>query len=1309
MKVVWRRAIHTIHHVRMNRGAGTRIRLAAIAGSVLGIGLLSAALWQGAILSRHNTIQQLQNIPVNSAVRLVGVVTYADQPDSKVWIQDETGAIPLSINPQAAGVHVGETVVVSAIKTSHYDPLQGPVSVGLSHVRIHSTTAHVRLPQPYPVALASFPASEKNGIRIQISAIVRSAKKDPYGRARLSIGDAGREIDLFVAHPERDDSTLIDSRIRVTGVPEQIRTPAGAPLHNRMWVASSRDIQVEQPAPQQTRLFSVRSLYLGNRKLDGHRIRMRGTIVAVSPASLLLEDHWGEIVCRLDSPASLKIGSSVEVEGFPTRQGVSIDLFHARATPIPRQELPVADGNGATLRTLTTVAAVRALSAADAAQALPVRITSTITYVDPPRRHLFIQEKSGGIFVKYSGDHPELQVGRHVTVVGITNPGDFAPVIVAPQFRISGSAPLPVPVPATPEAAAAGSLDSQYVSMDGVVHAFTVGEEPGHPTLTFELLAPLGQVHVYTSPFFPDLDQVRDLEDAKVRIRGVLGTVFNSRRQLVGYQLLIESRSAIEVIEPAAPHPFSMAATPIGSLLRYSPDARFGHRVKVEGTVTLVESGFLYLQDASDGVEIRGDTRSIRVGEKVEALGYPTLVGRYSPIMTDAVFRSTGQTGSVPPRILSAESIHQGLEDSLLVSVEGTVLMTLDSPERKSLVLQSGIRTFTAQLDSTDEGPPEEIRDGTVLRLTGVCSTQLDRGRLYRILEEDPDSFQILLRSPRDLAVIRPAPFWTLHTTLALLGVSSLLMLAILVWVSLLRRRVRLQMAALQKASETAQAIKDLSIAMQNLSREERFDTQVSVRGSEEIAQLVIGFNRVLTELRLRDRARREAEARLQNISLMDNLTGLPNRRLLSDRLSQNIAKARRENQMVALLYIDLDGFKLVNDSLGHSIGDVLLGRVAQRLKGRFRQSDTVARIGADEFALVLDQMQNQEDVQKTAENLLDVLNLPFQIEGQSVRIGASIGISIFPGNAQEADQLLQQADCAMYAAKRNGKNRVVRYGDDLGNAARERLTLEGELRRAIAEGQISVHYQPEFDLATDCIVRFEALARWTHPRLGNIPPVSFIPVAEESGLIVPLGAYIMERACREALLWQKMANHSIQVAVNVSSVQFARESFLEEVQSILRRTGLQPSLLQLELTESATLTGIERAADTMRRLKALGVSVAMDDFGTGYSCLSYLPRLSFDALKIDRSFVNELMVRPEIRAFVQSILTLAHNLNMRVIVEGIETREQLELVKALGSDEAQGYLLGRPSANPAEQLRHPWHASDNPQSDPAHNLEVVS
>ena len=420
---------------------------------------------------------------------------------------------------------------------------------------------------------------------------------------------------------------------------------------------------------------------------------------------------------------------------------------------------------------------------------------------------------------------------------------------------------------------------------------------------------------------------------------------------------------------------------------------------------------------------------------------------------------------------------------------------------------------------------------------------------------------------------------------------------------------------------------------------------------------------------------------------MVDELTGLPNRRMLFDRLKHSLAHANRTGLKLAMLYIDLDGFKAVNDNLGHNFGDVLLSEVACRLGSRSRASDTLARLGGDEFILVLEDVNAADDALMAARSLIEVLDQPFQIEDQSLRISASVGMALYPDHASAPDSLLQYADFAMYAAKKNGKNQIVLFGDDLGKAARQRLTLEGELRKAVAEGSIAVHYQPEFDLATGRILRFEALARWDHPELSAISPAQFIPIAEESGLILALGSHVMTMACREAIRWNRETNYPVQVAVNVSSVQFARDLFVDEVAAVLRATGLDPSLLQLELTESVNLTGIERSTATLRALRAMGVSVAIDDFGTGYSCLSYLPRLPFDAIKIDRSFVTERLARPESAAFVKSVIDMAHNLGMRVIVEGIETEPELRIFTELGADDAQGYLLGYPCADPMDMF----------------------
>jgi diguanylate cyclase (GGDEF)-like protein len=1273
----------------------------AISGALIGFGMLGFALWSaGFSFSKSISMEELEELPVGSAAHLEGKVTYSDVPGMRFWIGNQTGAIVIPQSPSYAGVHVGDTVSIDATKASRYDPIQGPGSLLFSHLSIHPSPSRVKPRQAVSVTLNNLPGPEKNGIEIQINVIIRQAYLDVYGRAHLNLTDVGSGIEAVIAQPDPAVLGLVNTEVRIAGLSEQTVTTRGERISQRIWVSSAADLRIVQPAPGSDHLYSIRDIYRESVAAnDGHRIRIRGHVGASSENSVLIEDPWGAIECHLAEGSRFPIGKSIEVNGFPSADGLRIDLYHARVAEIPEEQVDPIDKKKALPPPMKTVAAVRQLTPSRAALALPVRVTGVITALDPMWRQIFFQDQSAGIFIKYSGNPPGLRVGERVTINGITDAGNYAPVILAPKFEDKGPSTLPIPIPVTFDDAAAGRLDSQYVSVEGVVHPLKFAEQPDHPILTFELYTAFGQIHVTTSPGFPDLRASGNLEDARVLIQGAFGTIFNSRRQLVGYQLAISSPSQIKAIEPPIANPFALENTPIGSLLRFSYGYRFGHRVKVSGSVALVGRDFVYIEDVSGGVEIRGNHPGLHLGDRIEAIGYPTLVGRYSPVLSDSILRAISSSQIVEPVATTAQSILLGRFDSQLVTVEGRLLTVLHAGGACNLVLQSGAQTFTAQLDTADSGSYScNLTEGSILRLTGISSAQIDPTKLYRLLQEDPATFKILLRGPDDIIIVRSAPFWTPGTTVSVLAFFSLLIVVILAWVSVLRRRVRKQLAALERAEQTSQAIRDLSGAMREVSREERFDTEVSVQGTEDIAQLVVGFNRMLAELRQREHAKRDAETRLQHQALIDELTGLPNRRLLSDRLGQSLATARREDSKMALLYIDLDGFKLVNDSFGHAAGDILLTEVSRRFRSRIRESDTLARLGGDEFTVILNRIHSNEDAEKAARGLLDSLGESFFIEGHEATIGASIGISVFPEHGMANDDLLQQADSAMYVAKRNGTNRIVFFSEDLGVSALERFTLENELRRALTNGELSVHYQPEFDILTNSLVRFEALARWTHPTMGVIPPLQFIPVAEECGLIVPLGSYVLERACMEALTWQELADHPIQVAVNVSSVQFARNSFVEEVIEILDRTGLRPDLLQLELTESATLTSIHHAAESMQRLKAIGVTMAMDDFGTGYSCLSYLPKLAFDALKIDRSFVRELMTCPETRALVESILTLARNLHMKVIVEGIENEEQLALVGELGGDEAQGYLLGRPGPDPASHLRHRRAAADSIQ-----------
>lgn len=1268
------------------------VKLAAAGVTAIAV-LTSLLLWplfRTIFPLNRQTILQFQGIPVGTDVRLLGVVTYADSVGKRFWIQDDTGALVVDADPRGYGLRAGQSAILTGTKILPHDNPSKYASIELKNLEVLQTRLPFDLPPPVAVSLRTLPDKEKTGIRIQVNGIIRRIHPDDQGRVQFNLGDSREEVSATLSEANGGMLNLVNAKVHIVGVGESIYNNDGVLREKHIWVQKADDIQLEETGPAQIPLYTIRTLYGDTRTKDGRRVRIQGR-VAMRPAadSVLLEDRWGAITCNFDQPIAASVGTTVEVTGFPTvdGHGLRIDLLHSSLARI--RALPTNDNApGDHPRDLTTVTSIRRLGEHEANAALPVRVTGVVTYIDPAWQEMFVQDATGGIYVRYADSRSPLVRGQRVTVIGLTNAGGYAPVIIAPKFLVVGKAPMPRPIPLGARDAPSGILDSQWVEVEGVIHLRKADEESER--LTFELFSSFGQIRVYGDSAL--LPYVRHLEDASVRMRGVLGTMFNSRRQLVGDpELAVSSAEDITVLHPSGPGPSGEAVIPVSSLLRFSPQANFRHRLKVKGTVTMIGRGFFYMQDDSGGLQVQGDTNSLRLADLVEAVGYVSPGGGYSPIMTDTTVRVAEHNLPVSARRVTPESLLQGQFDSQIVVLEGRLLSAMDSIDGKRLVLQAGSLIFNAELASQeDQREAPQLEEGSVLQLTGVCSAQVDPNRLFQLKEDPPLGFRLLLRSIRDVKVLRPASWWSVRHALAGLETLLLVVVGAFVWLAVLQRRMRIQTEELQGAREKAEAIGNLANAMESVTERDDFAIQVPISGTDEIAQLGMGFNKMLVELKRRDIAKLAAEQKLQDLALTDELTGLPNRRLLSDRLSQSLAVAKRESRILAVLYIDLDGFKLVNDNLGHTAGDVLLGQVSQRLQSRVREADTLARIGGDEFAVVLTRLHATEEAAVVAQALLSVLTKQFVLENHEIRIGASIGISLFPEHGEDAADLLQRADAAMYAAKRNGRNQVVQYTADLGSSIHERSSLENELRGAVARGEICVHYQPEFDVSSGRLVRFEALARWIHPTLGMVPPDKFIPIAEESGQIVALGAYIMERACQEAVKWQALANSPTQVAVNVSSLQFARPLFAEEVAEILRRTGLPPGLLQIELTESVMLRGPERAAETMRKLRALGVSLAIDDFGTGYSCLSYLTRLPFNALKIDRSFVNELATRPEILAMVRSLITLSHELKMQVIVEGIETSQQFQLVKELGGNEVQGYLLGRPTMNPESHLCEP-------------------
>jgi diguanylate cyclase (GGDEF)-like protein/PAS domain S-box-containing protein len=1018
---------------------------------------------------------------------------------------------------------------------------------------------------------------------------------------------------------------------------------------------------------------------------------------------------------------------------------------------LPMLAISQVQDSSARLRTLRTVSAVFSLSKAEAGKAYPIELDAIVLYSDPEWGSLFVQDQTGPTFIDIHGISTKFATGTRVRVDAVTGSNEIGPTVAHPKIVVLGRGELPRPehksvaeldggadesflavtegrlhpcergffrvcfrlfdgtkaiwlfVP-QPESSAAQGLVGAVVRTSGVVarHVNDAGERPGAQLWVnslddIKVVEPPAAVG-FSSPPTPihelRASQADERFPGQMHLRGTViwqspglffiqdtsGMVFVGTRKDVAVHI----GSTVDAIGFLSHGPFGLELA--DSVV--NPSAI---QSNVAAIAPLELTAAEVVKRSLNGRRVHLQARLISRSVNTTEFVYQLESGgqRFNAVLVrsdsarEMVVLAPGSLLDLTGVALTRSGTPERLE---------SLVVLIDSPA--DMVVRGGFAWLTFRNGQFILGGIAfcviaPLIWGTMLRRTVRRQTGIIRSRLQSELRMESKFRRLVERNLAGVFTWRPdgtivecnlafAKMLGFESREDLIGRSY--------WDFQLDPAHREQLSgALQ---EGALSNWEASLLRSDGATVHLLKNITPVETAQGMVYETTAID--VTQLRENQAELQRAKDKAVYDSLNDPLTGLPNRRLLLDRLSFLLEKAKRDGGMIALLYIDLDGFKLVNDSLGHPIGDAVLVEIAKGLRSRVRRSDVLARIGGDEFMVILDGLHAREEAALVAESFLQAISNSLQIQGHELTLGASIGISIYPEDSADAEELIKQADSAMYTAKRDGRNCVLYFTSAIGTEVQERLSLENQLRGAIARHEIFVHYQPEFELAGNKLVRFEALARWTHPTLGQIPPDKFIPVAEESGLISSLGAYIMEQACMEAVRWQKRVSYPIQVAVNVSTIQFRRRGFVEEVRMILERTGLSPQLLQIELTESVMLSGAHFTAETMGALRSLGVGMAIDDFGTGYSNLSYLPSMAFDALKIDRSFILNLKKMPESESMIRTLVALARNIGMRVIVEGIEEPDQLELIRSLGANDVQGYLMGRPTSNPIDAFLSP-------------------